>query len=236
VQARQKASLALPETLDWHTAMWFDKPDPSWRVIYAREKNRPVLMERTMGGGTLVLASDSYYFSNEALRAARQPELLAWMVGPNRQVIFDESHHGIREEPGVASLGRKYRLHGLALSLLVLAVLFLWRESVPFLPRQHEAKTELDAHVFGRESSAGFVNLLRRNIRSSDLPRVCFEEWKKSCARSVPAAKLEQARQIIEGTDARPRWQRNPVETYNTCTAALGPARRRTSLSNHRSA
>ena len=38
--------------------------------------------------------------------------------------------------------------------------------------------------VAGRETSAGFINLLRRNISSRDLLQVCFAQWKKSVVKS----------------------------------------------------
>ena len=110
-----KTDLPLPATLGWHSAAVFTNLDKSWRIIYARGTN-PVVVERRFGPGTVVLATDSYFLSNEALRKDRHADLLAWLVGPARQVVFDEAHFGIVDTSGVASLIRKYRLHGLALA------------------------------------------------------------------------------------------------------------------------
>jgi hypothetical protein len=225
VSAARKADLPLPETLAWHTAFWFDKPDASWRLIYTREKDRAVVMERKLGAGSLVLLSDSFYFSNEAMRRDRQPELLTWLVGPNHQASFDESHLGVIEQPGVASLARRYRLHGLVLSLVVLAGLFVWRSSVSFLPPpEPEPNREQEDLVLGRESAAGFVNLLRRNLRASEVLGVCLSEWQKACARTVTPRKREQVETLIAAERVRPAREQNPPATYRDCCRVLARA------------
>jgi hypothetical protein len=222
VVAGRKGTLFLPEQLEWHTAAWFDKPDPAWQVIYAREKDRALVMKRKLGAGTLVLLADSFYFSNEAMRWHRQPELLAWLTGPNHQAVFDESHLGVQERPGVAGLARKYRLHGLVLSLLVLGALFVWKNSAPFLPEPEAGLASgRGDYIRGKESSSGFVNLLRRNIRASDVLGLCFEEWKKTCARSVPSSKLEELEDIMRAEKEQPARKRNAVAAYQACRAIL---------------
>ena len=99
----RKAELALPDELEWHSGAILTNLDKAWRTIYARGTN-PVVVERKFGSGTVVLATDSYFLSNEALRKERHAELLAWLVGPGRAVVFDEAHFGIVETSGVASL------------------------------------------------------------------------------------------------------------------------------------
>jgi hypothetical protein len=222
VLARRRAEVPLPEALEWHTAAYFDKPESSWRVIYDREPDRALVMERRMGAGTLVLLSDSYYFSNEALRRHRQPDLLAWLVGANGQVLFDESHHGVQVRPGVATLARHYRLHGFLLALLGLGALFIWRQSVSFLPAPEPAAARpREGHVLGRESAAGFVNLLRRNIRASEVLRVGFAEWKRTCGRALPAATLAQLQAVIDAEGVAPFRERDPAAAYQRCCALL---------------
>jgi hypothetical protein len=228
--AQRKTGATLPESLEWHTAVSFEKPDRAWRAIYVRERDRVLVMERAWGSGSLVLLSDSYCVSNEALRWHRHADLLAWLVGPNPRVIFDETHLGVQEDPGIATLARQYRLHGLFLALLVLAGLFIWKSAAVFMPPpERELALERGEQVLGRESHAGFVNLLRRNIRAQDLPGVCFSEWKKSCARGLSATKLEQIQAVIEAENAQPARSRNPVVAYGQCCQIL--ARRKPGLS-----
>jgi len=151
--------------------------DP-WHVLYA-VKERAVLIERSFGAGTLVLASDSYFVSNEAMLVDRKPALLAWLAGNNRRLVFDETHHRIFEAPGIATLLRKYRLHGLISGLLALTALFVWKSAASFLPRDRAAQ-ETDGIIAGRDSYSGFTNLLRRGLRPKELLAVCVAEWRKS--------------------------------------------------------
>jgi hypothetical protein len=219
------ADSSLPARLNIHSGLYFDKLDSKWRVLYARVEgtNRhPVLIERSLGRGSIVLTVDPYCFSNESLRREREPELLAWFVGPAREVVFDETHLGVREEPGVATLARKYRLGGLFFALLVLAGLFIWRNSVSFMPPYEEQLArERGDQVEGKDSAGGFINLLKRNIAPVDLMKVCLEQWNAhfTHARKPSAAKLEAMQKIIDAENRLEPKQRNPVRMYREfCT------------------
>src|SRR5581483_7175048 len=133
VEVLNAGGSALPESLAWHSGGVFIDLDPAWHVIYQRGTNA-VLIERQFGRGSVVLATDSYFISNEAMARDRHAELLAWLVGPSTQIIFDEAHLGIVQEPGVAMLMRKYQLGGFFAALLFLAALFLWKNSSPLAP------------------------------------------------------------------------------------------------------
>lgn len=218
--AWRKNDEPLPEQLLVHTAVTFAGLDPAWRTIYARRvstNDLAVLIERPLGRGTLVLAADSFPFSNEALRRERQSALLAWIVGPNHRVLFDEAHLGVHEKPGIASLARQYRLSGLFLALLVLAGLFIWKSAVGFIPPHQELLArERAEEVEGRDSASGFINLLRRNLPPGDLMKICLTEWNSHVARDRKPAphRLLAMQQLIDAENALPPPQRNPVRLY----------------------
>lgn len=225
--AWRRTDRPLPETIHSHTALYFTHFKSDWRVIYARTNDQAVVIERPLGRGTMVLLADSYYFSNEALLVDRQSALLAWLVGPNRQVLFDETHLGVQEDPGVVTLARQYRLHGLALALLILALLFVWKNAATFLPpAEEQLAQERGELVRGKDAAAGFVNLLRRNLRPADLLPLCVAEWKKSCGQGVPAARLQQMQEAIDAENARPPKERNPVATYRKFCQILARTKR----------
>ncbi len=211
---------ALPHSLAVHTALCFSGLDPAWRVLYARPagtNTQAVVIERPMGRGSIVLCADSWPFSNEALRDDRQSALLSWLVGAGRQVVFEETHLGTSEDPGIATLARKYRLQPLFAALLLLAVLFVWKNSTSFMPPyEDQVAADRGDVVEGRDSASAFVNLLRRNIAPAQLLRVCLEQWLAAPAggRKPPRAKLEAMQKLIDEQNTLDPKQRNPVATY----------------------
>ena len=217
----------LPATLAWHSGLIFTNCAPEWHTIYARGTN-PVVMERQFGRGTVVLASDSYFVSNEAMFKDRHAELLVWLVGSGRHLVFDEAHLGIAETPGVASLMRKYRLHGLAAGLLLLAGLFIWKNSTSLVPPP-PVEPEAD-YVPGKNAATGFVNLLRRSIPPRELFAVCFAEWKKTAGTSGQHSRPRQlqAEAIFQAENELPPRQQNPVVAYQKISETLGNRKSKT--------
>ncbi|HTB82699.1 MAG TPA: DUF4350 domain-containing protein [Candidatus Sulfotelmatobacter sp.] len=211
----------LPPELDWHSGMIFTNCAAGWRTIYARGTNA-VVIERTFGKGSVVIASDSYFLSNEAMSTDRHADLLAWLVGDKTNVVFDEAHLGIVDTSGVAALMRKYRLHGLAAGLLLLAGLFIWKNSTSLVPPHAGEKT--DDFVAGKDSHAGFVNLLRRSIPPRKILETCFAEWKKSVAPSgkLSTVRLQRAEAIFNADHSAGLTDHDPVETYKKISEALG--------------
>jgi hypothetical protein len=208
----------LPAKVSWHSSLVFTNLDFSWRVIYARGTD-PVMIEKQHGAGSIVLATDSYFVSNEAMRKERDPDLLTWLPGSSREIIFDETHFGVMESAGVAILARRYKLHGGVIALLVLAVLFIWKNSVSFVPRLDEQK--LSAPVLGRESAAGFQNLLQRSIDLKDLLQASLDEWHKAgqLDRRHSASRRERIRAVVEAyNDAE---KPNIVDAYREITRIL---------------
>ena len=223
VTVHAKAEGKLPAAVTWHTALYFPRPATNWSIVYARD-DHPVLIERRFGHGSVVMSADSYFLSNEAMRRDRYPELLAWLAGGSRVVLFDETHLNVREDPGVAALVRKYRLHGLVAGLVLLAALFVWKNAVSFVPAHDDEQREgRGGLVVGKDSAAGFVNLLRRGISPAVLVSVCFNEWKKSRAhgRGDLAAKAERMAAIVAEEQGRPARERDPIKCYQLMSGVL---------------
>jgi len=216
VRVTNRVDFPLPADLEWHSGIVLTNLGAAWQIIYARGTNA-VVVERHFGPGTVVIATDSYFLSNEALRKDRQPEFLAWLLGSGKAIVFDEAHLGVMESAGVATLMRKYHLHGLIAGLALLAGLFIWKNSVSLVP-PHPDETQRDC-VAGKEAFAGFVNLLRRSVRPRQLLETCFAEWKKSAARTgkYSAARLQQAEAAF-----RAERDGDPISTYRTISKLLG--------------
>jgi hypothetical protein len=167
----------FPSTISWYSALCFTPDDPSWKTLYTRD-GFPVIIERKYGKGSIVMCSDSYFISNEAMKKERHAGLLAWLAGNSNTAIFDETHLGISKKPGLATLIRKYGLMPFIASLAVLALLFIWRNVASLIPRDADTGT-LDVD-WGKNSASALVNLYKRNIKPSDLMSVCVDEHKRS--------------------------------------------------------
>jgi len=209
----------LEPELSWHTALHFAELKPEWRILYTSE-GQPVVIDRRYGDGSIVLAADSYFLSNEALRAERHPKLLTWLFGEASLIVFDEESHGVREAPGIAALVRKYGLQGAVMSLLLLAALFIWKSMVPFVPPHPESSAARNL-ITGRQTEEGFVSLLRRCIPPRDLLKTCGEEWKKAFdhdGRNVKAAHVER---VVNAEQTGPPRERHLVTAYQTIVDGL---------------
>ena len=186
-------------------------------VIKSGGVDTPVV-EKTFGKGSVVLVDSVYPFSNEALATDRDTPLLDRLLGENRTVMFDERHLGLSEDASIAMLARKYRLTGLVAGLLILAVLFIWRNSTSLLPPRRRVKESSAALATGRDAASALQHLLRRNITEHDLIPACLAEWEKTRhgARSYSSEKLDILRQM-----ATAKSKRGAVDVYRAMQSII---------------
>lgn len=205
----------LPPDIPCITHASFTNLSTAWTVVYERE-GRPVVIERELNGGSIVILADAYVLSNEAMLGDRRPGLMSWLVGDHRRIVFDESHHGIAWSNSLGDLARKYGLAGFLLGLLLLAGLYVWMSASPLLPREAE-EIVLDSRVSGRDSAAGLINLLRRNIPEKALLDECVTAWESARPGPVSDARRAEVRRLLAGAS-------DPAAAYRAITRALGPA------------
>lgn len=215
------SDLSLPDSISIHTVLYFSNLSTPWKIIYDRN-GHAVVVARAMGKGSIVLSAESYFLSNEAMLKERHPELLSWILGGKRDVLFDEYDHGIAYDPGVASLMLKYRLQWLIAAVFLLAVLFVWKSTASLVPAYREG--EEDGSQFslsrGSDAAAGMANLLRRSISPGNIFQVCYQEWKKS-QKTKFANKLNRIESIVAEEQGLSPRKRNPVEAYNRVSRVL---------------
>ena len=194
-------SSTLPQNISWHSLNYFTINGNEWISIY-EVNGHPVMIERKFGRGSLVLATDSYFLSNEAMVKERHPELLAWLSGSNKKIIFDETHLGLHENKGIVSLFRKYNLHGLFLAILVLGMLFVWHNAFSLVPARPDQGNKKDDEIAeGRDYLSGFISMLKRNVSPAVLLSICVEEWEKTMrhGRQRQDGKKEKIKSLIRG-------------------------------------
>jgi hypothetical protein len=209
----------LEKRISWHSALSFVPDANEWNVIY-RCEGEPVCMERKYNRGSIVLASDSFFLSNEALRAERAPALLAWLLGAARIIVFDEESHNIRANPGLMHLARKYHLHGLGAGLLLLAFLFVWKNASPLVPAFAESGSDEGA-VRGKRAEEGFVNLLRRSIPQREIVRVCVEEWRHAFDPKRRDPRADDIIQLVAEDATKPGRGRDVVTRFREISRAV---------------
>lgn len=205
----------LPAAISWHTNLYFELFDDSWQILYAVDDN-PVIIERPMGMGTIVLCADSFFISNEALRSERHPQLLVWLIGGHSNIIFDESHFGIFKQPGVAGLLRHYRFHWFFGALALVVLLFVWKNTVYFIPPPGEDISSRTEVVSEKDYTRGLIALLRRNFRGRDILQVCGREWEqtfKNDQRIKPDA-VEHMQSILRVESQSSKKKSDPVAQY----------------------
>ena len=191
----------MEPTVPWESAAYLVRLAPEFQVLY-RAKDKPVMARRSWGKGEIIVATDSYFVSNEALRSDRKPALLALISGPAGTLVFDETHLGTEVQEGIMALVERFRLEGYLLGAIAVMLLFLWRNSVPLVPARR-AQVALGGTVSGKDSRSGLVNLLRRNIASRDILRASFTEWKRGITptRTHLHAKMQEMEAAL---DAQP--------------------------------
>jgi hypothetical protein len=195
------------------TAAFFDDLSPEWKVRRLL-KTRPVAVERPWKQGSIVFITDSYRLSNEALTSVPDANEIAWMIGTNKKVVFDETHLGMQEAGSVVGLMRRYGLQTFIASFLVLAALFVWSRAATFLPdllRTHSGEIE------GRGSSEGLLALLERSIEPAKLIDTCVCQWVAS-----PAGRTSRIKDDVQ--QAAKVWKGNPVDGYEAIRRQLEKA------------
>lgn len=229
VKGRPQAALAapvtgLPPTIPLNSPHNFKTIGKGWQTVYAYG-DHAIVLERGIGKGSIVLLAESYLLSNEALRNDRCPALLAWLQGTGRTALFDESHLGVYDNPGVMSLIRKHRMVPFLLALMALAALYVWKSAVPFCGTA--APQEEKPDTGGRDNFSGLVNLLRRNIAPGELLNACFREWSRSFSREIRRSPnlAGQLQAIMDEETARPAGKGSPIAVYGKLTRLLSDFR-----------
>ncbi len=212
----------LPAVISWHSNLYFDLLDKSWQVLYSSE-GRAVMIERPFGKGSLVLCADSFFISNEALRSERQPQLLVHLLGRHSNIIFDEAHFGIFKQPSVAALLRHYRFHWVFLVLAVMALLFVWKNVVYFVPpRKDDIPSGADV-VSDKDYTQGLISMLRRNIPRAEILQVCGQEWERTFKKDkrVQPEVFEGVKEILRTQTPSAKNRMDAVNGYRNISRTI---------------
>lgn len=201
------------------------KTKTTWTVL-AKIGELPVLAERRFSHGSVVIATDSHFVSNEALLLEPSTEFLAWLIGDARHVIFDETHLGTQENPGIMTLARRFRLHGFFIGGVLLFALFVWQSSSSLVPA-NDGLDSTSRPVAGQGAVAGLVSLLRRGIPRAQTLRTGFEQWLRNHPHPNPAmqTRIEQARALLPPAEVKRLPRGTLVGLYQRLCETIHPNR-----------
>ncbi len=222
-----EAGEALPldgEGIDlplWKSQYRLEPKEGPWRPALLAD-GKTVVLERSYGKGSVVVASDTYFASNESLHFGIGPEFLLWLLGGKTKVVFDETIHGSTETGGAMKLIRRYRAHGVFFGLLVFLALWAWRSASPLVAGSDDADRGIggDGMVMGEETGTGFIRLLRRSVAPSALLERCVEIWSGSAGGGAPSAAKGGIGRILARHRGDPK-QFGAVEAYRAIADLL---------------
>jgi hypothetical protein len=196
----------------WLGPLYFKDLQSPWRVV-AEADRFPVIVQRSLGRGNVILIADSYLLTNGSLAADRDTAFLGWLFRKQTMVLFDESHFGIVENPGIVSLARRYGLESALFVLLILALFFVWANRYTLLPKPKNPTTG-SLTVSGQGGETVFVNLLHRSLPTKDLLAISTDLWRKG---PHDAGKVKKLEQLLTTLDARS----SIVDRYNQISQRL---------------
>lgn len=181
-------------------------------------------MERKIGEGTLVICSDAFFLSNEALQNHRDTELLAWLIDGRQKVLFSEAHLGTQQQDRIMTLIRRYRLHGVLFGFILMGLLFVWHHGATLLPRQDLAARPAPTSQTERSHQDGLDNLLSRFIPREQLLDTCLREWSQHL-HNTPIDPIIKQFMAQSDASASPAGKKNtdPVAAYNDIVRKIHP-------------
>jgi hypothetical protein len=203
----QLQSNLFADQSSWAGHLYIQPTKSGWQVL-ARARDLPVALQREFGAGKLIVLADSYPLSNIALAARRNAALVSWLFPEHSTVIFEETHFGIVDHPGIIGLARRYGLDGAFVAVLGLAVLYLWASRYSLRPVRR-VRADSEPAVRGAGGNEIFTNLLRRTFPATDLCAICLQIWKqKGPTNQVKQARLQNLINSLPPTTSQ-------VERYN---------------------
>jgi hypothetical protein len=177
-------------------------PESEWSVL-ASANAQPTIALLERGKGSILVTTDSYPFSNEAQTNNRHTPYLLALLGDRTRIVFDESHLGVLNEPGLMNLVRQYHLHGIVAGGLLLFLILLWQGSGSLIPVDPNRDMGSDTRgvVGGRDSSDGLVALLETGLNPQKLLDECVSRHLTAHpARRTSEETIAKARTIAAHT------------------------------------
>lgn len=204
----------VTESLPRYNAGVFELLSANWTVLF-HSNNDPTIVRRELGDGQLTFVSESFALSNEGLLGEPSTDFIRWLLADRHQVLFDETHHGIRTGGSITGLLRQYRLTPLYLSLIVVGLLVVWRASSTLRPK---TGSEVLSNSSEPSPNGSMSGLLRRHLPSQALIPLCLKRWQHACQKPwnrLPQVEIER---IVEESS---NLSSDPIRAYQKIAQTL---------------
>ena len=177
-------------------------PDSEWSTLATAEQH-PTIASLSRGKGSIIVTTDSYPFSNEAQVHERHTPFLIALLSNRSNIVFEEAHLGVANEPGLVRLLRQYHLHGILAGGILLFIVLLWQGAGSLIPIDpaKDLGASSSGNTSGRDSSDGLVALLESGLPPRRLLDECIARHTAAHPnRHIPDQALAQARTIAAHT------------------------------------
>ena len=180
----------------YYSLIYFKLDSDDWRKVYSMY-GKPVMIERRYWSGSLVLCGDSYFLSNEAMANRPSGDLLIYLLGGRKKVVFEETHLGSYKERNIVWLINKYNLNWYLLTIACAAVLFSWR-SLLAPSDLNRPDDGIDEIAGDHDSLAASAGLFMQDYQKREMPQLCLEEYVGSGAgKRLSGQKFDDMKQAI---------------------------------------
>jgi hypothetical protein len=123
----------------------------------------------------------------------------------------------------VAVLLRRYRFQWVFLVLVVMALLFVWKNATYFVPpRQDDAPSGADV-VSDKDYTRGLIAMLRRNIPDNEILQVCGQEWERTFKKDkrVQSAVFGRVKEILRTQALSSKKRMDAVHGYRKISRTI---------------
>ncbi|MBN1983774.1 MAG: hypothetical protein JW795_19725 [Chitinivibrionales bacterium] len=205
----------IEDSIVWLSESFFEGLDSLWRVLYLRD-TLPVMIERTIGRGTLVLSCDGYFLTNEALAFCRAPKLLASLAGRHTQLLFHEAHLGIVKQTGLLALLNRYHCMGFFCGVILLMALYIYKNANPLI-RVTDASEMQQSNISCIQEHEGLRLMLGKSIDAHTILSASIAEWRKSSpyTRKQTEELYGKIEATISTVDSKAQTHTSQISGYN---------------------
>jgi hypothetical protein len=225
-QLMDSESMELPRLLSWQSDLYFEDHEEDWSTVYAVDE-RAVVIEREWGAGSIVLATDNFYLTNEAMMNSRETDYLLFLLGDPGSVVFDETHLGIAERMGLMQLMIHYRLVPLLVVIFVLTGLFVWKNASSVVPVQDSWRDD-DRRVSALGTVEGLARLARRSVSKSDVVSTCWSLFLQAPGQlaRLDSEGVKQIERRLAASSRSGIAQEKPMDVYNAVSSIVNERKR----------